>query len=301
MLIEIIIMAVIGLLAGGVVNALSDDLPLRRSPRLPRYIPDEKKRAIHIYNDEEKIKAILSQPEEKRPIIAWLGLTAFLTGNRISPNGVKLSWRYPIAELFTAALMILLVLSVNNDNSLSTMSIVQFTIWTIYMAIFALITIIDIEHKLILFVVIVPSVILALIDASLTTFLGNGFILPTIRDALFGGAMGFTVFFVMYNGGFLFTYVMGKIRGQEITEVAFGYGDVMLATLSGIILGWRSLIFAMSVTVLLGALGALIYLISRRLLGEKYSAFTAIPYGPYIVAGTILMLLYRASVIDFFY
>jgi leader peptidase (prepilin peptidase)/N-methyltransferase len=115
-----------------------------------------------------------------------------------------------------------------------------------------------------------------------------------------GGVAGFLVFFILYNGGVLFTYIMGKLRGEEIKEIAFGYGDVMMATVSGLVLGWRGLIFAMFITVFLGAFGALLYLLSRRLIGARYSAFTALPYGPYIVVGTIIMLLYRVQVRELF-
>lgn len=315
MLPSLIIAALVGILVGGVVNALADDLPLRRRPRLPRYVPEAKKRAIHfIPHDDapadtppadnestsedahpvpeiagmtsDEAIAYIQSDDEPRPPVAWLGLTAFLTGKRTSPSGVRLNWRYPLTELFTACLMVLAVAATWDDTDLPAAQLVLFLV---YMAIFSLITVIDIEHKLILFVVIIPSMLIALADAALLTYQ------PGLRDALIGAAFGFGVFFILYNGGFLFTYVMGILRGQRITEVAFGYGDVMLAMLSGAILGWRALIFAMFITVFLGAFGAFLYLLSRALLGGKYSAFTALPYGPYIVAGTTIMLLFSAE------
>lgn len=296
---DYLIIAVIGILAGGVVNILADDLPLRRSIRLPRYVPDTKKAWIHLLHDENEID-IAQQDDERRPVLAWLGITAFVFGKRTSSDGsVTLNWRYPLTELLTAGLMILTLYAYNTGNHLQSMGMAQLAIWLVYMVIFSLITIIDIEHKLILFIVIIPSALFALFDATLTTIIGEGFRSPEVTNALIGGALGFGVFFLMYNGGFLFTYIMGKLRGQEIDEIAFGYGDVMMATVSGLILGWRALIFAMFITVFLGAFGALLYLISRRLIGSKYSAFTAIPYGPYIVIGTIIILLYREPVIDF--
>jgi len=301
MTIEIIIVAILGLLAGGVVNALADDLPLRRSPRLPRYVPLRKKFAVH--SSDEEVRATTQNDDEPRPVIAWLGITAFLFGKRTSPNGVKLGWRYPLTEVFTAFLMVLTIIAVTDNPDQPNFGTLQIVFWLIYMFILSLITIIDLEHKLILFVVIIPSSVIAILDALLTTvFDGNldvGMKVPGLSEALLGGLLGFAVFFLMYNGGYLFTYVLGKIRGQEINEIAFGYGDVMLAMLSGFMLGWRALIFAMFVTVFVGAFGAIIYLISRRLLGQKYSAFTALPYGPYIVFGTIIILLYREPVIDF--
>jgi leader peptidase (prepilin peptidase)/N-methyltransferase len=77
--------------------------------------------------------------------------------------------------------------------------------------------------------------------------------------------------------------------------VAFGYGDVMLAALCGLIVGWQALIFAMFITVFLGALGALVYLVGRGLTG-RYDMFTPLPYGPYIVIGTWIMLLFSDQV-----
>lgn len=300
MVIEVLIVLIAGVLCGGVVNVLADDLPLRVPPRTPRYISDEKKRAIHM-QDEEVAQAILETEDERRPYIAWLGITAFLFGKRTSPNGVKLSWRYPITEIFTASLMLLTLHALNNNPDLERWELgtVQAIIWMAYMVIFAIITVIDIEHKLILFVVIIPASLLALFDTMLTTIIGDGFFAPNLSESLLGGALGFAVFFIMYNGGFMFTYVIGKLRGRDVNEIAFGYGDVMMAFLSGLILGWRALIFAMFITVFLGAFGALIYILTRRIAGSRYSAFTAIPYGPYIVAGTLLLLLYRQPVIDF--
>jgi prepilin signal peptidase PulO-like enzyme (type II secretory pathway) len=299
MLIESVIVAIIGFVAGGFVNALADDLPLRRSPRLPRYVPLRKKFAIH--SSDPEVRATTQEDDEPRPVLAWLGLTAFLFGRRTSSTGVTLGWRYPLTEILTAGLMLLTLDAVTDNPNLTNVGTLQLLFWLTYMAIFALITVIDIEHKLILFVVIIPSAILALIDALLTTALPESFGMkaPGIAEALLGGALGFLMFFMLYNGGALFTYVLGKLRGEAINEVAFGYGDVMMATVSGLILGWRTFIIAIVVIIFLGAFGAAIYLISRKVLGQRYSAFTALPYGPYIVAGTILLLLYRVPVTDF--
>lgn len=299
MLVSIILAIIIGILAGGVVNALSDDLPLRRKPRLPRYVPISKKMAVHFRPTEENPKPPVDPQEddERRPLIAWLGITAFLFGKRTSSDGtVTLNWRYPLTEIFTAFLMVLTVTATYNEPD---MSIIQLIYWLGYMGILSLITIIDVEHKLILFVVIIPSCGFAFSDAVITQISGSINLVmsdPSLLDSVIGGIAGFVVFFLMYNGGFLFTYVMGKVQGQSINEVAFGYGDVMLATLSGLMLGWQALIFAIFITVFLGAFGALIYIATRAILGQKYSAYTALPYGPYIVAGTIIMLLYHSEV-----
>lgn len=295
MLFETIFAIIIGWAAGVIVNVLADDLPLRRAIRTPRYVPDAKKRAIHVPLKNEAGEDITAEfvqaDDEKRPIMAWSGILAFLFKKRLSPSGeVKLNWRYPITELFTMFLMwvaMFAIYQMNTDPKIRDVDFIQGAFWLAYMLIFSTIVVIDIEHKLILFVVIIPSSLLALADSILTGFP------PTAIDAFAGGVMGFVVFFILYNGGFIFTYIIGSIRGEPIDEVAFGYGDVMMAMLSGFILGWQSLIFAMFFTVFLGAFGAVIFLLFKAITRSKYSAFTAIPYGPYIVAGTIIILFFR--------
>src|SRR5690606_14308817 len=174
MVVPIILVGLLGIIAGGVINVLADELPQRRPMRPPRY-PD----------------GVIREP------IAWLGITAFLFGKRTSPNGFELPWRHPLTEIGTAALMIIALLSVQDDPQMTPL---QFAFWFAYMAIFMLITVIDLEHRLILFVVIIPSCILALIDAIITNYGAD------LGSALIGAALGFGVFFALYVGGFVFTY-----------------------------------------------------------------------------------------------
>ncbi len=266
MVILYLVIFLIGLLAGGIVNALADDLPLHQRPRLPHYADGI-----------------------RRPVSAWLGITAFLLKQQTGPSGEKMSWRYPLAELATAIGMVIALAAKGGNPNVDNL---QLVFWLTYIAIFVLITVIDLEHKLILFAVIIPSCVLAVLDAILTSAQQQ----PDLRNALFGGALGFGVFFLLYLGGYVYLYIVNEAQGRNISEVAFGYGDVMLATLSGLILGWQPLIFAMFITVFLGAGGALLWMISRRLSGTGYSMFTALPYGPYIVAGTVIMLLFSSEV-----
>jgi prepilin signal peptidase PulO-like enzyme (type II secretory pathway) len=279
MILDIILTLIAGILAGGIVNLLADDLPYRRSPGVPSYADGT-----------------------PRPVIAWLGITAFLFGKRLpdtpQPNekrarphrrAPELSWRYPLTEICTAGFM-LVTLFVAPD--ISGMNTPQLIFYMVYMALFALITVIDLEHKLILFVVIIPSIALALLNAFLIPSPGPSFI-----DALIGATIGFGVFLLLYLGGFAFVWFLNRSRENKIEETAFGYGDVMLMTFTGALLGGYETLFAIFYTVIFGALGALLYLIAQRVLSGRNSTFDAIPYGPYIVAATILMLLFGHVVI----
>lgn len=268
MLFNPLLVALVGILVGGVINVLADDLPRRRPVQFPPRYPDG----------------------SPRPLIAWLGISAFLFGRRQGPDGRKLRWRYPLTELMTAGLMVLTMLATSDDPN---MYPTQLVFWLVYIAIFSLITVVDLEHRLILFIEIIPACILAILDAATTSYGAS------LQDALIGGAVGFAIFFLMYLGGFLFVYVMAQTRGRSTNEVAFGYGDVMLITLSGLILGWQPLIPAIFLTVFLGALGAVAWIVGRWMTGNRYSLFTPLPYGQYIVIATIIMMLFSPEVTRF--
>lgn len=257
------LLAIVGILTGGIVNVLADDLPQRQPVRRPHY-PDG----------------------APRTPLAWLGLIAFLTGRRRSPEGAALSWRHPVVEMVTGLAFALLAAAYPLDG--------QRLFYLLFLAILLLITVIDLEHRLILFVVIVPACALAIVESILLPVPP-----PELGDALLGGLLGFGVFFLMFLGGIGFSALVAALRGEELPEVAFGFGDVLLATLSGLLLGWQAFIFAMILTIFLGAAGAVLFLISRFLVRGRYTLFTALPYGPYIVLGTIIMLFWREEVRSF--
>ena len=256
MFLELILMIILGLLSGGLINVLADDLPYRRRPGWPAY-PNGR----------------------PRPIRAWLGITAFLFGRRQShPGAVKLGWRYPVTETATAALMAAaFVIMGRIPNAAGG----QTLIWLMYMAIFILITVIDLEHRLIMLVCLAPAAGLALFEAA--RFPDPG---PTLAAALAGGGLAFAVFYLIYQGGRLFRHFIERRRGAAIDDDVFGFGDVMLGGLSGLTLGWPDALLAMFISIFLGGLGAVFHLARPR------PVYRVIPYGPYIAAATIIVMFF---------
>jgi prepilin signal peptidase PulO-like enzyme (type II secretory pathway) len=176
------------------------------------------------------------------------------------------------------------------------MNIAQYLLNFVYMAAFVLVIVIDMEHKLILFVVMIPAIILALLDAWL---IPEPY--PSIVDALIGLGVGFGFFFLIYIFGYAFRWLLGKMRGQKINTVAFGYGDVLMISFSGALLGLLPILTAIFITLMLGFIGAVLFMIGRKLVSGRYDAFTAIPYGPYIVIATMIMLLWGEQIRNYLY
>jgi prepilin signal peptidase PulO-like enzyme (type II secretory pathway) len=298
--------ALVGLIAGGIVNMLADDLPFTLFVRLPHY-PDSPsvlptsedhaptENATTEADQTEPPLADLDEPQHvfdgvPRPPIAWLGILAFLTGKRVGVDGRALSWRHPITEILMTLLFAYIALMPDKLplTRLFYMGCV---------AILALITVIDLEHRLILYAVIIPGVIFSLVGTALV----HDDISHQIwyQDYLYGGLFGFILFFLLFLGGILFNVVAASGRGEPIDEVAFGFGDVMLAALSGFMLGWQALIFAVFIAIFTGAFVAIAFLLIG-VFTRKYDMFTALPYGQNIVFGTLVMLLWRDVIVQFF-
>jgi prepilin signal peptidase PulO-like enzyme (type II secretory pathway) len=260
-ILDVVALVILGLVSGVAVNALADCLPYHPQQRPFRYANDV-----------------------PRPLIAWSGILAVLTNQRKPagfPQTPPLAWRYALTELGVIGLFLL---AYSARDTMPGAAANPFPLTLFYMALFALITVIDIEHRLIQFAVMVPAIAVALVDAAV-------FPPPDLAEALRGALTGFSIFFTLYIGGFAFTYAMGALRGRRVGTVAFGFGDVMLITLSGALLGMAFVIVAIFIAVFLGAFGAAVYLVLRLLAKGRYELFTAIPYGPYIVIATILMML----------
>ncbi len=89
---------------------------------------------------------------------------------------------------------------------------------------------------------------------------------------------------------------MSKARGKPINTVAFGYGDVRLGGFMGLVLGFPGVLLAIFLGVLLGGLGGFLYWFLRAIILRRYSLFTAIPYGPFLVAGAMAMLFFGPEI-----
>lgn len=162
-----------------------------------------------------------------------------------------------------------------------------FGVLAAYTGIFVLIGIIDIEHRLILTSILLPGFVFALLEIVI-----GGRI--RLLDALAGYAIAQMIVMVVYLMGEVFLWFInrGSDPEDQVEEIAFGLGDVSLATLCGFIVGFPRVVPMLILMVLAGGILAFLYLAARTLLGRGYRAFTALPYGPAILIAATLMLLW---------
>ncbi len=157
--------------------------------------------------------------------------------------------------------------------------------WTgmLLLAYFGLVVLVDIEHRLILHMVSLTGAVVGLIV---------GVYWYGLVRTLLGGLAGFGIMLCLYLFGELLLRILMRVRGVPSDEVALGFGDVMLGGVIGLMLGWPVITMGLMAAVLIGGIFSLVYLIFMQI-AHRYQMFTALPYGPFLVGGAILLLYFR--------
>jgi leader peptidase (prepilin peptidase) / N-methyltransferase len=247
-----------GFMVGVLINLCADSLPTARRLHRPSC-------------------ATCGRP---RSAIRWSSVIASLSRRRRCPHCNALqSARHILVELVVPLLFVLCWVQSGTGVTMS--------LHLVYSALFVLITVIDMEHRLILHVVSLPAILLAVVGAYVDP------IFDSPKRALLGGAIGLVAALILYFSGMLFSWLVGRARGQPLPGPAFGFGDVTLSTFLGLILGAPEIIFALVIGILAGFVGAILYLLIRGLIQREHQIFTAfMPYGPFLVLGAAIMLYF---------
>jgi leader peptidase (prepilin peptidase)/N-methyltransferase len=201
------------------------------------------------------------------PVLSWL-----LRRGRCRDCGAVISARYPLVETVTAAVFAGVVFLVGASWALP-------GLWWAAGAAIAL-TLTDLDHRRIPDRILVPGI------AGAGVLLAAGAFLEGEPWAIVRGLAGGFAYF-----GLLLLVALAARGG-------FGFGDVKLGFLLGLVLAYRSwgtLIVGAFAAFALGGLVAVALLIARRV-GRKDS----IPFGPAMVAGAALALAFGEAVIRWY-
>ena len=251
---ELILFALLGWLVGVVINRAGDNLPARRSLVTAPHCP---------YCDSP------------RPVVDQIALFSYVLLRGRCPNcHAPIPLRAPLVEIASALAFAFLWARYGAQ--------VQLALMLIYTVVFLLVLVIDFEHRLILNVVILPAILIATV-ASPLSHIGWA-------RSLLGGAVAFVIVFGIY----IFAELFSRWRKLHIEGGAFGQGDVKLALFMGIVTGIPAVLPAILATILLGGVGAILFLAYQLIVHRRLAMTAAIPYGPFFcIAGWVFMVFGR--------
>ncbi len=201
------------------------------------------------------------------PVVSWL-----LLRGKCHFCGNPVSARYPLVELLTGVLFAAVAARFGLDWALP-----AFLVLT---AGLVALSGIDLDHHRLPTKVVYPTLFLMaplfVLAAAMTGEWDD------LADAAIGGAIGFGVLFVI----------------AFISPKGMGFGDVRLAGVLGVALGWLSLKHV-AVGLFLGFLTAAVVgvaLIATKVKGRK----DRIPFGPFLAAGALLAVFAGDAVLEWY-
>jgi leader peptidase (prepilin peptidase)/N-methyltransferase len=142
----------------------------------------------------------------------------------------------------------------------------------LYLALFLLIATIDLEHRRVLNIVLAPLALGSLCLAALQSPSALG-------GALLSGVGGFILFFAI----------------NLMRPGAMGAGDVKLAGVIGLIVGFPAFIVALVIGVIAGGVGASILMVAGRV-----SRKGTLAYAPYLSLGAAIALLHGSQILAWY-
>ena len=187
------------------------------------------------------------------PVFGWL-----LLGGRCRQCQNQISIQYPIVELITALLFVLVVWLTPPGPLLVT----RLLLVCILIALFG----IDLEHQILPNSITLPGIAIGLLLSTVAP--------PGLRDALIG---------VVVGGGILYAIAWGYYLWRR--EDGLGMGDVKMLAMVGAFLGWKAVLVTLVFSSFSGALIGLALIASRR--GNMK---LALPFGTFLALGTLVAM-----------
>ena len=201
---------------------------------------------------------------ENIPIISYLVL-----GGKCSECKVGISLQYPLVELFTALLSV--VVGWHFGVSLQALAALFLT-WCLIAA-----SGIDIGHKLLPDTITLPLLWLGILLSLFNVFVG----LETSVIGVMAGYLSLWAVFMMFK----------IVTGKE----GMGYGDFKLLAMLGAWLGWKPLFVVILTSSAVGAAVGITLIILK-----KTERSTQIPFGPYLAAAGWLTLMWGDELMRFY-
>jgi leader peptidase (prepilin peptidase)/N-methyltransferase len=140
-----------------------------------------------------------------------------------------------------------------------------------------LISLTDFRFQVIPDRLILPGIALGLLVAGFSDHIG-------LLDAVVGGAFGLALF-----------YMMADLGQRLLKKPSMGGGDIKLAAMIGVFLGWQKFLLV----VLLASILGLVFALHRRLfLGDSFRS--RVPFGPFLIYAALIAFVFGDKVIQLY-
>ncbi len=203
-----------------------------------------------------------------------------------------ISWQYPVVEITTAAAFLLIFnfqVSIFNEFSISQLLNLAY-LWSV-VSLLIVIFVYDLEYYLIPDRLVYSAIGIAFLYRILEFLSFNHWVLienwklkienfGNLENALASASVAALFFFAIW----------ALSRGRWM-----GFGDVKLAFFMGLFLGFPNIVVALFFAFLTGALIGLVLIVVR-----KKHIKSEVPFGPFLVAGTLVALLWGQEIVNWY-
>lgn len=187
------------------------------------------------------------------PLVSW----ALLRG-RCRKCGVAVSWQYPLVELITAALFVLVV----SLTPLGPLVVSRLVLVCILVALFG----IDLEHQILPNTITLPGIAIGVLLSLIAP--------PGWKDSLIGALLGAGILY-----GIAGAYYWWR------REEGMGMGDVKMLAMIGAFLGWKAVLVTLVLSSFSGAIIGVILLSA-----QKGNMKFALPFGTFLAIGALIAM-----------
>ena len=204
------------------------------------------------------------KPVDNIPLLSFI-----LLRGRCRNCKTKISIQYPMVELLCGLIYLIIYLIFGLS--------VQTLVYIILSSALIIIAFIDLNEQIVPDVISLPGIVIGFILSFFVSYI-----------SFISSALG-----VLFGGGIIL--IIGLAGSLIFKKEAMGGGDVKLAAMIGAFLGWRYIVISLFLGFFLGALTGIILILSKIKSRED-----TVPFGPFIVLGSFITLLWGEQIISWY-
>lgn len=244
----------IGASVGSFINMAAYRIPKNLSIIKPRSYCDKCKKSLSFF-------ALI-------PIFGY-----FITRGKCAQCKTKIPFEYPIVEVLSGTFFLfaayyynaIIPLIFDSSSFFKSNSFIHFVTLLWLFCTGLLLSIIDLKHRILPDVIVIPGIFVSLLLGSLNPDLG---FTESLLGILIGGF-----------GLFIISKLYEIIRKKQ----GMGFGDVKYLAFLGGVLGWQGVLFTLFLASILGSFIGIGYLLFQR-----KALNTPIPFGPFLALAAVL-------------